>query len=55
MTDLADLTVRMARPDQEIVAGSTIKYEGLATVEGTLDGKPVKGTAMVELQPVGHL
>jgi hypothetical protein len=51
----ADLTVRMARPDQEIVAGSTIKYEGLGFVEGTLGGKPVKGTAFVELQPVGHL
>lgn len=51
----ADLTVTMARQNQEIVAGSTIKYEGLAMVEGTLDGKPVKGTAFVELQPVGHL
>jgi hypothetical protein len=43
------------RGNQEIVAGSTIKYEGLASVEGTLDGQQVKGTAMVELQPVGHL
>ena len=51
----ADLTIRMVRENQEIVAGSTIKYEGLAYVEGTLGGQPVMGTAMVELQPVGHL
>lgn len=51
----ADLVIRMARPDQEITAGNTIKYEGLGLVEGTLGGEPVKGTAFVELQPVGHL
>jgi hypothetical protein len=51
----ADLTITMVRENQEIVYGDTIKYEGLATVEGTLGGQPVKGTAFVELQPVGHL
>jgi hypothetical protein len=56
----ADLTITMVRPDQEIVVdltkwnlGKTIKYEGLATVTGTLRGKPVNGTAVVELQPYG--
>ena len=50
----------MVRPNQEIVVdltkyhlGKTIKYEGLATVTGTLRGKPVSGTAVVELQPYG--
>ncbi|MBN2026134.1 MAG: lipocalin family protein [Actinobacteria bacterium] len=50
-----DLTITMVRENQEIVAGDTIKYEGLATVEGTLGGEAVTGTAFVELQPVGHL
>jgi len=57
----ADLSVRMVREDQEIMidltsvgGGTTIKYEGLATVTGTLDGRPVKGTAIVELQPYGY-
>lgn len=44
----------MVRENQEIVFKDTIKYEGLASVEGTLGGKTVKGTAFVELQPVGH-
>ncbi len=55
----ADLIVDMVIEDQEIVitvdTAKTIKYEGLATVEGMLDGQPVKGRAFVELQPVGHL
>lgn len=57
----ADLTVRMVRENQEIVidltslgSNKTIKYEGLATVTGTLNGRPVEGTAIVELQPHGH-
>ena len=57
----ADLTVRMVREDQEIFIdltrwdlGTTIKYEGLATVTGTLDGSPIEGTAIVEVQPYGH-
>lgn len=50
----ADLTIKMVRKNQEIVYKDMIKYEGLASVEGTLGGKPVKGTAFVELQPVGH-
>ena len=50
----ADLTIKMVLENQEIVYGKMIKYEGLASVEGTLGGKPVKGTAFVELQPVGH-
>lgn len=57
----ADLTVRMVRKEQEILIdlrkwdlGETIKYEGLATVTGTLDGRPVEGTAIVEVQPYGH-
>ena len=50
----ADLTIKMVRNNQEIVYKNMIKYEGLATVEGTLGGKPVNGTAFVELQPVGH-
>jgi hypothetical protein len=43
----------MVRKNQEIVYKKMIKYEGLASVEGTLGGKPVTGTAFVELQPVG--
>ena len=50
-----DLTITMVRENQEIVVGDTIKYEGLATVEGTLDGQAVTGTAFVELQPAGRL
>ena len=57
----ADLTVRMVREDQEIYIdlrkwdlGETIKYEGLATVTGTLDGNAVEGTAIIEVQPYGH-
>jgi predicted secreted hydrolase len=50
-----DLTITMVRENQEIVVGDTIKYEGLAVVEGTLGGEDVEGTAFVELQPVGHL
>ena len=51
----ADLTITMVCENQEVVVGDTIKYEGLAWVEGTLGGQPVTGTAFVELQPVGHL
>lgn len=50
----ADLKIKMLRVDQEIVYENTVKYEGLATVEGSLGGKPVTGTAFVELQPVGY-
>ena len=57
----ADLTVRMVREDQEIYIdlrkwdlGETIKYEGLATVTGRLDGNAVEGTAIIEVQPYGH-
>ncbi len=51
----ADLTIQMVRENQEIAVGDTVKYEGLAAVEGTLGGEEVTGTAFVELQPVGHL
>ncbi len=51
----ADLTIRMVYENQEFVYGDTIKYECLAWVEGTLGDQPVKGTAIVEVQPVGHL
>ena len=54
-TTPVDLTITMVRENQEIVVGDTIKYEGLATVEGTLDGQAVTGTAFVELQPAGRL
>jgi hypothetical protein len=37
-------TRNSVRANQEVVAGSTSKYEGLTWVEGTLGG-PVKGTA----------
>jgi hypothetical protein len=50
-----DLTITMVRENQEVVVGDTIKYEGSAWVEGTLGDKEVKGTAFVELQPLGHL
>jgi len=45
----------MVYENQEFVYGDMIKYECLAWVEGTLGGRPVKGTAIVEVQPVGHL
>ena len=52
----ADLTITMVRDDQEIyVDKNTIKYEGLATVSGTLGSVAVTGQAFVEIQPVGHL
>jgi hypothetical protein len=51
----ADLTIKMVRENQEVVVGNTVKYEGLASVEGTLGGQAVTGTAFVELQPLGHL
>ncbi len=55
----ADLTIKMIQENQEIVIAidttSTIKYEGLGTVEGTLGGISVTGQAFVEVQPVGHL
>jgi len=42
--------------DQEIyVDKNTIKYEGLATVSGTLGSVAMTGQAFVEIQPVGHL
>jgi len=57
----ADLTIRMIRENQEIVVDlteygmeKTIKYEGLAWVTGTLEGKAVNGIAFVELQPFGY-
>ncbi len=52
-----DLTIKMIQENQEIVIDttSTIKYEGLGTVEGTLGGISVTGQAFVEVQPVGHL
>ena len=52
----ADLTITMVRNNQEIVIDtSKIKYEGLGTVEGMLDGQPVTGQAFVEIQPAGEL
>ncbi|MFH1159584.1 MAG: lipocalin family protein, partial [bacterium] len=52
----ADLTLTMVINDQEIyIDEKTIKYEGLATVEGTLGSMTVTGQAFVEIQPVGHL
>lgn len=45
-----DIMVTMIRPDQEIFLNSTtIKYEGLAFVEGILGGKPVTGQAFIEI------
>jgi len=49
------LRLRTVRKNQEIVIGTTVKYEGLMTVRGTLGGKPIRGRAWAELQPVGHL
>jgi hypothetical protein len=46
------LVVTMIRENQEIVVGSTAKYEGVALVEGTLNSRPVSGTGWVELQPI---
>lgn len=56
-----DLTITMVTDEQEIfinqkiddIPVNMIKYEGIATVEGTLNGLPVTGQAFVELQPVG--
>lgn len=57
----ADLIIEMITDDQEIVIDidtlgfkiSTIKYEGLGTVEGTLLNESISGQAFVEMQPVG--
>lgn len=48
------LSVVPLKKEQEIVSvlGELNKYEGCCTVEGTRAGKPVKGTALVEL--IGH-
>ena len=51
----ADLTVTMEWPEQEISLMGRFVYEGLGRVSGTLDGKPVSGTAWLEMQPVGKL
>lgn len=51
-----DITLTMIRDDQEIyIDDNTIKYEGLARVEGTLGTQAVTGQAFVEIQPEGHL
>ncbi len=57
----ADLIITMIRENQEIVVDlteygmeKTIKYEGLARVTGTLEGKSINGIAFVELQPFGY-
>lgn len=48
------LSIVPIKKEQEIVSalGELNKYEGCCTVKGTRDGKPVKGTALVEL--IGH-
>lgn len=52
----AFLTVTMIRNNQEIVINdTTVKYEGIARVEGTINGAAVSGQAFVEIQPAGHL
>lgn len=51
----ADLVVAMAWNAQEFKANDTVKYEGYATVSGTLDGENVEGSAWVEVQPADHL
>ena len=58
----ADFVVSMITDDQEIYiefpdgnggVKKMIKYEGMATVEGTIAGSQISGQAFVELQPVG--
>ncbi len=51
----ADLTITMDWNEQEVKAMGRFVYEGLSNVTGTLDGKPVSGTAWLEMQPVGKL
>ena len=58
----ANLTVTLLWNAQELIVKNqttghdTVKYEGLADVQGTLDGAAVRGPAWVELQPAGgHL
>ena len=58
----ANLTVTLIWNAQELIVKNqttghdTVKYEGLADVQGTLDGAAVRGPAWVELQPAGgHL
>jgi hypothetical protein len=51
----ADLTVTMDWPEQEINVMGRFVYEGLGNVSGMLNGKPVTGTAWLEMQPVGKL
>ncbi|MGA2053193.1 MAG: hypothetical protein ABSH19_07770 [Opitutales bacterium] len=46
------LVVTMLRENQEIVVGTASKYEGMAMVQGTLNGQAIEGTGWVELQPV---
>ena len=42
-------------PEQELGVLNRYVYEGLGNVSGTLDGKPVSGTAWLEMQPIGKL
>lgn len=51
----AYLTVTMDWPEQEIKVIDRFVYEGLGNVSGVLDGKPVTGTAWLEMQPIGKL
>lgn len=51
----ANLTVTMDWPEQELGVMNRYVYEGLGNVSGTLDGKPVSGTAWLEMQPIGKL
>lgn len=56
-----DLVISMLRQDQEIVIPNldpkkpdTIKYEGEASVEGTIGSQVVRGIVFLEVQPAGH-
>lgn len=49
------LLVKAVRHNQELVIGSSVQYQGLYSVKGTLGGKMVQGQAWVEIQPPGHM
>jgi hypothetical protein len=45
----ADLALTMAAPNQEVPFAAEPTYAGLASIEGTLDGRAVSGSAFVEI------
>jgi len=50
-----ELLLQAVRHNQELAIDSSVQYQGLYTVEGTLGGEIVQGQAWAEIQPPGHM